>query len=183
MASPDSAQRKRELLRRRLAAERLTREPTAGGVRRLARTPGVGYPVTPGQRRMWFLQRLRPDSAAYTISAAFELTGPLDVSALRGALLAVARRHEVLRTTYRVTADGGLEQVVRDDVTPAWLSVDLSAEPDEDREPRARQIAVRAARRPFDLTAESPLRVTVLSHGPDRHTLALAAHHIAWDDA
>ncbi|WP_045875184.1 non-ribosomal peptide synthetase [Pseudofrankia sp. DC12] len=183
MASPDSAQRKRELLRRRLAAEQLTREPAGPAGSRPRREPGRGYPVSPAQRRMWFLTRLDPDSAAYTISAAFELTGPLDVPALRRALLAVARRHEILRTTYRATPDGRLEQVIRDDVAPAWLSVDLSTEPAAGRDDRAREIALRAARRPFDLTAESPLRVTVLRHGPDRHTLALAAHHIAWDDA
>ncbi|WP_007509290.1 non-ribosomal peptide synthetase, partial [Pseudofrankia saprophytica] len=183
MASPDSAQRKRELLRRRLAAERLTREAAGGADGRARRVPGRGYPVSPGQRRMWFLSRLDPGSAAYTISAAFELTGPLDVPALRRALLTVARRHEILRTTYQVTPDGRLEQVARDDVEPAWLSVDLSTEPADDRDGRAREIALAAARRPFDLTVESPLRVTVLRHGPLRHTLALAAHHIAWDDA
>ncbi|MBL7492072.1 non-ribosomal peptide synthetase, partial [Frankia sp. AgW1.1] len=183
MASPDSAQRKRELLRRWLAAERLTREPATAAGPRPRREPGRGYPVSPAQRRTWFLTRLDPDSAAYTISAAFELTGPLDVPALRRALLAVARHHEILRTTYRATPDGGLEQVIRDDVEPAWLSVDLSTEPAGTRDDHAREIALRAARRPFDLTAESPLRVTVLRHGPDRHTLALAAHHIAWDDA
>ncbi|WP_462202505.1 non-ribosomal peptide synthetase, partial [Frankia sp. CcWB3] len=182
MASPDSAQRKRELLRRRLAAERLTREPASGAGPRPRREPGRGYPASPGQRRMWFLSRLDPGSAAYTISAGFELTGPLDVDALRRALLSVARRHEILRTTYRVTPDGQLEQVLRDDIEPAWLSVDLTTVPAEEREERAREIALRAARRPFDLTAESPLRVTVLRHGPLRHLLAVAAHHIAWDD-
>ncbi|MCL9759756.1 non-ribosomal peptide synthetase, partial [Frankia sp. AiPa1] len=179
MASPDSAQRKRELLRRRLEAESLSRESETGP----ARASGQGYPMSAGQRRMWFLQRLRPDSRAYTISTAFELIGPLDVDALRDALRAVARQHEILRTTYRTTPDGQLEQVPRDDVEPGWSSVDVTAEPESRRGAAVRDAALRAARRPFDLATESPLRVTVIRHGDERHTLALAAHHIAWDDA
>ncbi|MCL9797259.1 condensation domain-containing protein, partial [Frankia sp. AgKG'84/4] len=184
MASSDSAQRKRELLRRRLAAQGLAGGSAAGEESaRPRREPGRGYPASRGQRRMWFLQRLRPGSAAYTISTAFELTGPLDLDALHGAVRAVARRHEILRTTYRVRADGQLEQVPRDDVEPAWHSVDLSAEPAARHADRTHKIAIEAARRPFDLAVESPLRVTVVRHAPDRHVLALAAHHIAWDDA
>ncbi|MGH4010057.1 MAG: condensation domain-containing protein, partial [Pseudonocardiaceae bacterium] len=78
--------RKRELLRRRLAEERLTTS-SHDVVPSAPREPGTGYPLTPGQQRMWFLQQLNPSSVAYNIAAAFTLSGPLDEEVLRESLV------------------------------------------------------------------------------------------------
>ncbi|WP_420849199.1 amino acid adenylation domain-containing protein [Parafrankia soli] len=132
---------------------------------------------------MWFLQQLDPSSAAYNVAAAFDLTGPVDADALHAALRAVARGHEILRTTYRVPAGGRPEQVVHAELDPQWSSHDVSGEPSASRERLADEIARRAARRPFDLTSSSPLRVTLIRLAADRFVLVVVAHHVAWDDA
>ncbi|MGV7969604.1 condensation domain-containing protein, partial [Mycobacterium kansasii] len=36
--------------------------------------------------------------------------------------------------------------------------------------------------RPFDLTKELPLRMTLARTAPDEFVLLLVAHHICWDD-
>ncbi|MEZ2133197.1 MULTISPECIES: condensation domain-containing protein, partial [unclassified Sinorhizobium] len=55
-------------------------------------------PLSPAQERLWFLWRLDPDSAAYTIAGSIRLEGALDADALRSAAAAVVARHESLRT-------------------------------------------------------------------------------------
>src|SRR5690349_3774856 len=56
-----------------------------------------GYPVSHAQRRLWVVDQMA-GGAAYNIPIALRLNGPLDTAALRGALEAVIRRHESLRT-------------------------------------------------------------------------------------
>jgi aspartate racemase len=52
------------------------------------------------QQRLWFLDQLEPNSAAYNIPAAYRLFGPLAVTALERAINEIVRRHEALRTTF-----------------------------------------------------------------------------------
>lgn len=48
---------------------------------------------------------------------------------------------------------------------------------------RLEVLAQRQFRRPFDLAADSPLRVTAVRLSNDELMLLITAHHIAWDDA
>src|SRR4029450_4685538 len=53
-----------------------------------------------GQRSMWFLHQLAPESPAYHLARAFQLRGPLAAAALRRAFERLHERHAALRTTY-----------------------------------------------------------------------------------
>ena len=89
----------------------------------------------------------------------------------------------MLRTTYAADEDGEPQPTVHDDLTPGWAAHDLSG-------------AVRAApagcawrcwrsassAHRFDLSADSPLRITLVRTGADEYVMLLVAHHIAWDD-
>ncbi|MFT2018501.1 amino acid adenylation domain-containing protein, partial [Streptomyces sp. 796.1] len=71
-------------------------------------------PLSPAQRRLWFLDRLDADTPAYNVPIALRLTGRIDVAAVRAALHDVAVRHEALRTVFPDT-DG----LPRQHVVPA----------------------------------------------------------------
>ena len=59
-------------------------------------------PLSFGQQRMWFVNRLESPDTAYSMSSAVRLTGgELDQDALRAAIGDVAARHEVLRTVIK----------------------------------------------------------------------------------
>ena len=70
-----------------------------------ARLPGGEQPLSFAQQRMWFLQRLDPESVAYNLQANVPLPQDLDLPALERALTELVRRHEILRTRY--TSTGG----------------------------------------------------------------------------
>src|SRR5262245_35346027 len=57
-------------------------------------------PLSFAQQRLWFLAQLEPDTPAYTIPIIVRMTEPLDIAAFRQSLNDIARRHEVLRTTF-----------------------------------------------------------------------------------
>ncbi|MEV7866764.1 amino acid adenylation domain-containing protein [Streptomyces sp. NPDC088124] len=151
----------------------------ASGPPRLPRTARDEGPCWSGQERMWFLQRLLPESAAYHIPLAFEVTGGVSVPALRTALRAVAARHEPLRTAVRL--DGArLSQVV---VAPD-VPVETASVPHTVREELESADGVLAAfvSRPFDLGAGRVLRAAVVECAEGRALLAFAVHHVAFDE-
>ena len=142
-------------------------------VRRYSRPEPI--PLSPMQRRLWFLSRLHGSTGNYNLPIAYRLRGRLDVSALQQALNDLAERHESLRTAYP-DWDGRPQQVVLDcDEARVELPVVAVAEKDLSRALSA------AARVPFDLTAETPLRAALYRVGPDEHVLLLVIHHIACD--
>ncbi|MFF5983015.1 amino acid adenylation domain-containing protein [Streptomyces olindensis] len=188
-----------------LAVRGLFEEPTPAGLAALLdqaegarsavtrRERPARIPLSPAQRRLWFLHRLEGPSATWNMPTALRLTGALDEDALAAALADVVTRHESLRTVFADSAhdaDGaegaeGAEgaddghQLIR---TPEETLAALGALRAADVAPAdlADRLA-EAASRPFDLAAEPPLRVTLLRTGPQEHVLLLVLHHIATD--
>ncbi|HLL83628.1 MAG TPA: amino acid adenylation domain-containing protein, partial [Longimicrobium sp.] len=56
------------------------------------------FVLSPAQERLWILHQLQPDSSAYHLPNALELTGPLSVETLAASLRLQLERHPVLRT-------------------------------------------------------------------------------------
>ncbi|MBL7521455.1 non-ribosomal peptide synthetase, partial [Frankia sp. CNm7] len=173
--------RRLALLRRTIAERGLTRqEPAAAPPPR--RGGDARYPLSSGQRRMWFLYQVDTDRADLNVGVAMRLSGPLDQDRLARAATAVADRHEILRTTYHVDADGLPYQVVHVEPALRLAADDLRPLPPDGQDQRVHALAADEFARPFDLTRDAPLRLTLLRTGDDEHVLLLVAHHIAWDD-
>ncbi|MFF3225028.1 amino acid adenylation domain-containing protein [Nocardia suismassiliense] len=170
--------RRKQLLQQRLRERALATTPTAESARR-AGEPG---PLSPAQQRMWFVQTVEPDDTTLNVCVGYRLDGPLDVARLRTAFDTVVARHEILRTTYHVGADGIPYQVSHAVAESTWQLHDLSDLPEDGRRRRLEVLSKREFARPFDLTADLPLRVTLARTGPTEHVLVLVIHHIGWDD-
>jgi amino acid adenylation domain-containing protein len=138
------------------------------------------FPLSFAQERLWVIDRLGPGSSAYNIPIAMRMTGRLDVRALEGALTEVARRHEVLRTTYR-TVDGEPMQAISPAAPVAVPVTDLCGLPGEEREARVMLLAEEEARMPFDLSAGPMFRAGLLRLGECDHVLLFTMHHIVSD--
>jgi amino acid adenylation domain-containing protein len=164
----EAAMRLDELLRGAQAADGPPLEP---------RAERAVAPLSFAQQRLWFIQEMEPESAAYGLADAYELCGALDMAALRGALERIVARHETLRTTID-HADG--EPVQRIDGRPAvQLKVVELTGPDAEA---ALRVELRAeAARPFDLRAGPLFRPVLYRVSSDRHVLAVMFHHIVAD--
>ena len=73
--------------------------------------PAEGLPASPGQARLWFVERAGLAGHGYVTPVNLRIDGPLDPERLRLALQAVVHRHEALRTAF-VERDGQPYQVV-----------------------------------------------------------------------
>ena len=166
---------KRQLLE---ALARQTRPGRDGPVR--AAGAGGPRPVSYGQRRLWFLHQLEPDSPLYNLPAAIALDGRLDASALRAALREVVHRHEILRTAFN-EEDGEPVQVPVSRARFECPTIDVGALPAADAD-RALAAALAAeARRPFDLAAPPLVRAALIRLDAERNILLLTMHHIVSD--
>ncbi|MEV4128619.1 amino acid adenylation domain-containing protein [Nocardia sp. NPDC049707] len=160
----------------RLAARAESRADT-GRVALTAQPRSQRIPLSYAQQRMWFLNRLEPGSAAYSIPIVLRLSGPLNLDALRAAVDDVLNRHEVLRTVYPY-AEGEPLQVVlpaAEAITP--ITVTSVAEPELAESLSAFISTV------FDVTVETPVRIRLFELGQDEWVLAVVAHHICCDGA
>lgn len=140
--------------------------------------------VSPGQRRILSLVKLKGASSVYNVPTAFELAGPLDAKALEQGLAEVERRHEALRTVFVENEGRHFQRVLPP--RPATLQVVDLAAAVEALTPEARERAVLErvqdeVRRPFDLENGPVWRALLARTGPDRHVLVLTMHHIAFD--
>ncbi len=148
----------------------------------IPRRPEAGaYPLSFGQQRLWFLDRLQPGSPAYNLPAALRLRGDLDVPALARALSRVAERHAVLRTVYEDREEGEPVQRILPAAPAAIPLVDLSGAPEAAREAEARRWVDREVRRPFDLARGPVYRFLLLRLGADEHVTVVTLHHVAAD--
>ncbi|MEA2694874.1 MAG: hypothetical protein QOJ16_4261, partial [Acidobacteriota bacterium] len=166
-------------------AVRLGYERPDGRIPTRAWAPGEPIPLSFAQERLWFLDRLEPGSAAYNVPTALRLTGRLDTAGLAASLDEIARRHAVLRTTFRMV-DGAPVQVI---APPAGTGlplprVDLAALPATPREAEARRLAGEEAARPFDLARGPLVRAALLrltSGAGEEHVALFTLHHIVAD--
>ncbi|WP_330233070.1 amino acid adenylation domain-containing protein [Nocardia sp. NBC_00508] len=175
--SDEILERRKRLLQQRLRERQLATE----NPERIRRS-GEPATLSPAQQRMWFIQTFEPDDTTLNVCVGYRLDGPLDTARLRAAFDAVVARHEILRTTYHVDGDGDPYQVAHADLALAWQQHDLTDLSEDSRGRRLEVLARREFARPFDLTDECPLRVTLARTGPAEHVLVLTIHHIAWDD-
>ncbi len=139
-----------------------------------------GGSLSSAQKRLWFLDRLTPGTAAYNVPLALRLRGRLDVRALAIGLREIVRRHEPLRSRVSVVA-GELVPAARGDGAAALPAVDLSALPRARAEAEARALAAAGARRPFDLARGPLLRRVSIRIAPEDHLLLVVFHHIVVD--
>ncbi len=138
--------------------------------------PATGeHPLSWGQRSLWFLHRLAPESPAYNIAGAALLAPGTGRAALARALQALVDRHPGLRATFAATPEGPVQRIpergevalAREDAR-GWSEAEL----------RARLRA--EAFRPFDLE-RGPVFRAALFEREDGDRLALAVHHVAAD--
>ncbi|MHA3022899.1 non-ribosomal peptide synthase/polyketide synthase [Mycobacterium sp. BMJ-28] len=156
-------------------AVQLDQRPRAMRRPQLTATPRPDrIPASPAQQRLLLVDRLG-DHLAYNYPLAFQVEGDVHLDALDDALTDVLDRHESLRTVF-TEQDGEYFQQILARGTRAPVEVI------ERDETAVDALIAAAVQRPFDLSAEIPVRVTVIRTGTLEHTVVVLLHHIATDE-
>ena len=130
------------------------------------------WPLTFAERQMAAEQGMDPASVAYNVNLAFNLSGTLDPDRLERALLAMTRKHRILRSCYRLREDEFVRCLADD--PPVVLTR-------ESCPPEALAERLAALNRPFDLKRGPLFRYSLFATGSNEHVLHLGFHHIIID--
>src|SRR5215471_2712592 len=114
----------------------------------LPKSEHESIPISFAQERLWFLEKLEPNSPLYNLPTLVRITGRINVNALQRALNSMLARHEILRT--RILGDQEMpSQVIAESIRLTLKRLDLSkgADPEGD----AQKLISREIERPFNL--------------------------------
>jgi amino acid adenylation domain-containing protein len=139
-----------------------------------------GLPLSFAQHRIWFLDKLDPNSSAYHILAAHRLSGRLDATALEQSFNQVIQRHEVLRTKF-IVVDHEPRQVIDPALNIPLTVFDLSKLPKPEKNKEVAQHVSQLQHQPFDLSKDALIRTSLLCLGQEEHVLVVVVHHIVSD--
>jgi hypothetical protein len=144
------------------------------------RDPAQPAPLSVQQERFWLLEQLTPGTSAFTLSFAAWLHGDVDASALGLAVVELARRHESMRTTVGLAAEGPVQEIAAEPAVRLELH-DAGSVPAPRRVRESLRLVTTALREPFDLARGPLARTWLVSLQPDLHLFAIIVHHLVSD--
>jgi acyl-CoA synthetase (AMP-forming)/AMP-acid ligase II len=137
---------------------------------------GNPFPLTDGQKALWFLDMIAPDDPGRHIARALRIRSSVDYERLKSAFQALVDRHPMLRASVRTT-DGQQEQIVRPSAEVAFAVQSANTLDEEAFEARLRSEAFR----PFDLENGPLFRITLFRRTSGADVLLISIHHIVAD--
>ena len=138
------------------------------------------YAASFAQQRLWIIDRLKPEHSLYNITLVADLEGPLNLIALEASFTEIVRRHDGLRTRFRVRG-GRPFQEVHSRVRSSLAIFDLRHLKGEAQTQAAEQVRKAIADRPFKLDQLPLFSLSVISTGVRQHMLVFSVHHIIFD--
>ncbi|MEH2114379.1 amino acid adenylation domain-containing protein [Nostoc sp.] len=146
----------------------------------LKRTGNAEIPLSYAQQRLWFLDKLNPNSASYNILVGLRLIGTINVVALEQSFREIIHRHEALRTNF-VVVDGKPLQIIQIQTNWTITVVDLQHLPVTEQKTAAQKLLQQQAIEPFDLAHDALIRATLVVLSPTEQWLSVCMHHIVSD--
>jgi amino acid adenylation domain-containing protein len=134
------------------------------------------YPLSHGQRALWFLYQMAPSSPAYNIARAVRIRSSVDANTVRESFQALVDRHSCLRTVFTSEAGNPVQQV-----QPAAEVFFQHIDAGNWSESELEKILIEQAHQPFDLAQGPLLRVNLYSRSETNHVLHVAVHHVVAD--
>ncbi|WP_405837609.1 non-ribosomal peptide synthetase [Streptomyces sp. NBC_01518] len=135
-------------------------------------------PLSHGQERLWYLERIADGAPVHHVSAATLVEGPLDADRIAAALRDCVSRHDLLRSTFDDRGDGP-RRTVRATAEIPLRRLDLGGGTAPEAELRG--VLAEESARAFALDRGPALRATLVRTGEERHVLLLTAHRIVAD--
>ena len=138
-------------------------------------------PLSFAQQRLWFQEELARGTSTFHVDLGMRLDGPLNWAALAQTFDEISRRHESVRTSFPLI-DGEVVQLVHPISKRALPVIDLEhLDDDAEREAIDAALAKAALDQPFDLQTGPLVRLALLSHAAEKHSVFCVLHHIVSD--
>ncbi|MCC5632732.1 amino acid adenylation domain-containing protein [Nostoc sphaeroides CHAB 2801] len=138
------------------------------------------HPLSFSQQGLWFIHQLAPDTPAYNIPIVINLTGKINIAALKQSLSEIIQRHEVLRTKF-VLVDGQPVQVINPTVSFSLPIEDLRDLSEDNAVVTAQSLTRELAQYQFDLSCQPLLCGLLLRLTDNEYRLLITFHHIVSD--
>ncbi|AZC24470.1 non-ribosomal peptide synthetase [Pseudomonas sessilinigenes] len=138
------------------------------------------WPASYSQERLWLVERILPDHAAYNDSMLLSMVGDVDRQRVVQALETLSARHDALRMTFE-EHEGRVQARFNQQPALDFATLDLRDVDSSQRSLVALEHARREARLPFDLERGPLLRARLLRLGDQHHYLLVTVHHIVCD--
>jgi thioesterase domain-containing protein/acyl carrier protein len=168
---------KRALLERKLQQKAKQFQPETT-IPRLVNRESI--PLSFAQSRLWCLDRLEPGNLAYNRTVKINLDGNLNPTILEESLNEIARRHEILRTSFPAIGEQPIQAIAPQLLFHLpWL--DLTDLPKIELEKQLDELAIAEARQTFDLSRLPLIRATLFKIEQEKYMLLVTTHHIIFD--
>ncbi|WP_392535296.1 amino acid adenylation domain-containing protein [Nostoc sp. C117] len=138
------------------------------------RSPNATQPISLTQLEFWFFEQFYPGNPVYNLPLIYRVTGSLDVKALEESLREIVRRHETLRTTFKVE-NGQVVYVISPEPVFDFVVIDVQSISEAKRQ------AEKEIKQPFDLARGPLLRSKLWRLSETEHLLVVTTHHIVAD--
>ncbi len=146
----------------------------------IARTYATSVPLSFSQESIWAWHHAGSTSTALNSSIVIRIAGDLTPAVVEQSFNELVRRHEILRTEFRVVETQPMQFILPSLDLPLGYR-DLQPLPPDERELAAYNLAIDLATPEFDLAVAPLLRTHLLQLAPQEHWLVLTMHHIITD--
>jgi amino acid adenylation domain-containing protein len=137
-------------------------------------------PLSFAQQRLWLLQQLEVNSAAYNGSNALVMQGIVNLEAFTKSINEIVRRHEILRTSFALVENQPVQKISSELKIPLTI-IDLQNLAETECQAEVKRLEAINAQQPFNLTEAPLLRLTLLQLEVEKHILLVTMHHIISD--
>ena len=134
------------------------------------------FPLSEGQKALWFLNRLAPDSSAYNLVFSGKFRPLLDHEAMKKAFALIFERHPMFAVTYSIQ-NGEPVQTLHRNKAFDFREHDCSKLNDK----QLKELIAEHANRPFNLERGPVVRLELFKTSDNAHVALLSMHHIVSD--
>ncbi|MCV3211983.1 amino acid adenylation domain-containing protein [Plectonema radiosum NIES-515] len=131
------------------------------------------YPLSWGQRALWFLWQLAPESPAYNVAFNCRICSDVDVAALEKVFQVLSDRYPILRSSFPNLGTEPIQQVNLEQAVD-FQQIDATNSSEEE----LKSLVFAAYESPFDLERGPVMRVRLFTRSQQEHILLLVIHHI-----
>lgn len=169
-----------EKLMQRIQESINTRKTAAKPIAEKPFTKKTEAPLSPVQKRLWFITQLEPNSPAYNLMNTAIINGIIKKNLFIAAISKITKRHDSLRATFH-SKDGEPFATIHQDFTPIVTFDSFFNQSYEEAQIEITNRLKDEAKKIFNMS-EGPLwYVKVFETADDKSIMAMLTHHIISD--